>query len=84
MPSSPSRMNAAVAREDVEDGTASGPGAIGKSGAQPFQDLPRAPAVAGVFGEDLLHELVGGLMWTRARCPTVIVETAGAVLPIAV
>ena len=83
-PSPSPRLYAAVPGQDIEDGAAGGPGSLGVAGAQAFEDLARAPAVAVVFLEDERDDVGGGLMRTRARSPAPIEEASGTFLLVAV
>ena len=76
-------VNVAVAREDVADGAAGRPGALGIASSQALEDLAWSPAEAAVFIQDEVNDLSRGLMRDGAWCSASIQQPAGALMPVA-
>lgn len=78
------RANASVSLEDIEDGASCWPVPVGKTPAEPLENLSGTPSVARVLCQDELDELRRGLMRARPGCSAVLSEPTRTVLPIPV
>src|SRR5262245_43396738 len=79
----PAVVNVAVTREDVADGAAGRPSALGVAPAQALEDLARSPAEATVLLEDEVDDLSGCLMRDEARRSAAVEQPAWPFMPVA-
>ena len=84
LPAPAAMLDAVVAREDVEDRAAGGPGPLGVAGLEALQDLPGAPPEAGVLLEDQRDDVGRRLVRTGTRGTAVIVQPPRPALTVAV
>jgi hypothetical protein len=73
LPPPPARLDAAVTREDIEDGAPGRPRLFRVPRPEALQDLAGAPPEPGVFLQDQLDDVVRRLVRARSRGAAVVV-----------